>query len=60
MDYPNLWAYTRELYQWPGVAETVGMQHIVRHYYYSHDTINPHRIIPINPEINWQEPHARG
>lgn len=60
MDYPNLWAYTRELYQWPGVAETVGMQHIVRHYYYSHDTINPHRIIPANPEINWQEPHGRG
>ncbi|NVK16540.1 MAG: glutathione S-transferase family protein [Rhodobacteraceae bacterium] len=60
MDYPNLWAYTRELYQWPGVAETVGMQHIVRHYYYSHDTINPHRIIPANPEISWQEPHGRG
>ncbi|KIC12440.1 glutathionyl-hydroquinone reductase YqjG [Leisingera sp. ANG-M1] len=60
VDYPNLWAYVRELYQWPGVAETVGMQHIVRHYYYSHDTINPHRIIPINPEINWMEPHRRG
>ncbi|KIC35033.1 glutathione S-transferase family protein [Leisingera sp. ANG-M7] len=60
MDYPNLWAYTRELYQWPDVAETVGMKHIVRHYYYSHDTINPHRIIPTNPEINWQEPHGRG
>ncbi|KIC32563.1 glutathione S-transferase family protein [Leisingera sp. ANG-S5] len=60
MDYPNLWAYTRELHQWPGVAETVGMQHIVRHYYYSHDTINPHRIIPTNPDINWQEPHGRG
>ncbi|UWQ33105.1 glutathione S-transferase family protein [Leisingera sp. M527] len=59
-DYPNLWAYTRELYQWPGVAETVGMQHIVRHYYYSHDTINPHRIIPVNPDIDWQEPHRRG
>ncbi|MEX0305523.1 MAG: glutathione S-transferase family protein [Leisingera sp.] len=60
IDYPNLWAYVRELYQWPGVAETVGMQHIVRHYYYSHDTINPHRIIPINPDINWLEPHRRG
>ncbi|WP_291729430.1 glutathione S-transferase family protein [Leisingera sp. F5] len=59
-DYPNLWAYTRELYQWPGVAETVGMQHIVRHYYYSHDTINPHRIIPVNPDIDWLEPHRRG
>ncbi|WP_027257272.1 glutathione S-transferase family protein [Leisingera aquimarina] len=59
-DYSNLWAYTRELYQWPGVAETVGMQHIVRHYYYSHDTINPHRIIPVNPDIDWLEPHRRG
>ncbi|WP_027235601.1 glutathione S-transferase family protein [Leisingera caerulea] len=60
VDYPNLWAYTRELYQWPGVAETVGMDHIVRHYYYSHDTINPHRIIPVNPAIDWMEPHRRG
>lgn len=60
VDYPNLWAYTRELYQWPGVAETVGMNHIVRHYYYSHDTINPHRIIPVNPAIDWMEPHRRG
>ena len=59
-DYPNLWAYVRELYQWPGVAETVGMEHIIRHYYYSHDTINPHRIIPVNPDINWLEPHRRG
>jgi len=59
-DYPNLWAYTRELYQWPSVAETVGMQHIVRHYYYSHNTINPHRIIPVNPDIDWLEPHRRG
>lgn len=60
VDYPNLWAFTRELYQWPGVAETVGMHHIVRHYYYSHDTINPHRIIPVNPEIDWMDPHRRG
>lgn len=59
MDYPNLWAYCRELYQWPGVEETIGMKHIVRHYYYSHDTINPHRILPINPEINWHEAPGR-
>ena len=59
-DYPNLWAYTRELYQWPGVAETVNFEHIVRHYHYSHDTINPHRIIPINPTLDWREPHGRG
>jgi len=59
IDYPNLWAYTRELYQWPGVAKTVHLDHIVRHYHYSHDSINPHRIIPINPEIDWWAPHGR-
>ena len=59
IDYPNLWAYTRELYQWPGVAETVNFDHIVRHYHYSHDSINPHRIIPINPVLEWQAPHGR-
>ena len=60
VDYPNLWAYTRELYQWPGVAPTVNFDHIVRHYHYSHETINPHRIVPINPVIDWMEPHGRG
>jgi len=60
VDYPNLWAYTRELYQWPGVAETVNFDHIVRHYHYSHETINPYRIIPVNPVINWSEAHGRG
>ncbi len=60
IDYPNLWAYTRELYQWPGVAPTVNMTHIVRHYHYSHDSINPHRIIPVNPVLNYMEPHGRG
>ncbi|MEL6551017.1 MAG: glutathione S-transferase family protein [Pseudomonadota bacterium] len=60
IDYPALWAYARELYQWPGVAETVNMEHIVRHYHYSHETISPHRIIPINPEIDWWQPHGRG
>lgn len=60
IDYPNLWAYTRELYQWPGVAETVNFDHIVRHYHYSHETINPHRIIPTNPVIDWLAPHGRG
>jgi len=59
IDYPNLWAYTRELYQWPGVAGTVNMHHIVRHYHYSHDSINPHRIIPINPILDYWEPHGR-
>ena len=59
IDYPNLWAYARELYQWPGVAETVNMAHIVRHYHYSHESINPHRIIPINPILDWAAPHGR-
>jgi putative glutathione S-transferase len=59
IDYPNLWAYARELYQWPGVAGTIHFDHIVRHYHYSHETINPHRIIPINPVIDWTAPHGR-
>jgi len=60
VDYPNLWAYTRDLYQTPGVAETVGMKHIVRHYHYSHETINPYRILPVNPDLDYLEPHGRG
>ena len=60
IDFPNLWGYVRELYQWPGVAETVNFDHIVRHYHYSHDTINPNRIIPINPLIDFNAPHGRG
>lgn len=59
IDYPNLWAYTRELYQVPGVAATVNMDHIVRHYHYSHETINPNRIIPINPVLDYDTPHGR-
>jgi putative glutathione S-transferase len=59
IDYPNLWAYTRELYQWPGVAHTVNLEHIVRHYHYSHESINPHRIIPTNPVLDFTEPHGR-
>jgi len=60
VDYPNLWAYARELYQYGNVAKTTNMDHIVRHYHYSHDTINPNRIIPINPTVDWFEPHGRG
>lgn len=60
IDYPNLWAYTRELYQIEGVAETVDMDHIVRHYHRSHESVNPHRIIPINPVLDYLEPHGRG
>ena len=53
MDYPNLWAYAREIYQLPGVAETGNLDHITRHYYRSHETINPRRIVPTGPEIDW-------
>jgi len=60
VDYPNLWGYTRELYQHPGVAETVHFDHITRHYHYSHDTINPHRIVPIGPDLDFNGPHGRG
>ncbi|WP_299165163.1 glutathione S-transferase family protein [uncultured Tateyamaria sp.] len=59
VDYPHLWAYTRELFQVPGVAETVNMGHIVRHYHYSHESINPHRIVPINPVLDFDAPHGR-
>jgi putative glutathione S-transferase len=58
-EMPALWAYARELYQWPGVAETVHFDHIVRHYHYSHETINPYRIVPINPVLDWNAPHGR-
>ena len=60
VDYENLWGYLRELYQWPGVARTVNFDHIVRHYHFSHDTINPSRIIPINPQPDFDAPHGRG
>src|SRR3546814_17587123 len=59
VDYPNLWAYTRELYQVPGVAETVNMAHIKGHYYESHRTINPSGIVPAGPEIDFTAPHDR-
>lgn len=53
MDYKNLWRYTRELYNWPGVKETVNFDHIKEHYYMSHDTINPNKIVPKGPKIDW-------
>ncbi|OWU86515.1 glutathionyl-hydroquinone reductase YqjG [Oceanicola sp. 22II-s10i] len=60
VDFPNLWGYLRELYQWPGVAETVNFDHITHHYHYSHETINPYRIIPIGPNLDLTAPHGRG
>jgi len=59
VDYPNLWAYTRELYQVPGVADTVHMDHIKDHYYRSHLGINPTGVVPAGPEIDFSEPHGR-
>lgn len=53
VDYKNLWRYTRELYNWPGVAETVNFDHIKKHYYGSHDTINPNQIVPKGPILDW-------
>ena len=58
-DYPNLWNYTRELYQVPGVAATCNLEHIKRHYYESHETVNPSRIVPKGPDIDFSAPHDR-
>lgn len=59
IDYPNLWAYTRDLYQLPGIAETVYMDHIKYHYYGSHGSINPTGIVPKGPDIDFNQPHER-
>ena len=58
-DYPNLWGYARELYQWPSVAETVDLAQIKRHYYSSHPSINPTRIVPKGPQIDFTALHDR-
>lgn len=60
IDYPNLWAYTRELYQIPGISETVNMDHIKYHYFASHQSINPNGIVPKGPIIDYWQPHGRG
>jgi glutathionyl-hydroquinone reductase len=59
-DYPNLWGYLKDLYQRPGVAETVDMEHIQNHYYGSHESINPTRIVPKGPILDFTEAHDRG
>ncbi|MEZ5661043.1 MAG: glutathione S-transferase family protein [Burkholderiaceae bacterium] len=56
VDYPNLWAYTRELYQWPGVAGTCRLEHARRHYYQSHRMINPSGIVPLGPRLDLDAP----
>ena len=58
-DYPNLSGYVRDLYQHPGVAETVDMLHIKNHYYGSHGKINPTRIVPMGPDVDYTAPHDR-
>ncbi|MGD0024278.1 MAG: glutathione S-transferase C-terminal domain-containing protein, partial [Xanthobacteraceae bacterium] len=59
-DYSNLWNYLRDLYQTPGIAETVSMDHIKRHYYGSQRQVNPTGIVPIGPLIDFTRPHDRG
>ena len=58
-DYPAISGYVRDLYQHPGVVETVDFSHIKRHYYYSHDMINPTRIVPVGPALDFNRAHGR-
>ena len=60
IDYPNLWGYTRDIFQSAGVAETVNMEHIKTHYFVSHRQINPLGIIPHGPALDFESPHGRG
>ncbi|MDB9372777.1 glutathione S-transferase family protein [Nodularia sphaerocarpa] len=59
VEYPNLWNYLKELYQLPGVKETCNFDHIKRHYYRSHPNVNPTRIVPKGPVIDFDAPHNR-
>ena len=59
VDYPNLYGYLRELYQYEGIAETVNFDHIKRHYYITHKDINPTGIVPAGPELDLDSPHGR-
>ncbi|WP_135825037.1 glutathione S-transferase family protein [Halorussus ruber] len=58
-DYENLWPYLRDLYQTPGVAETVHLDHIKHHYFRSHTSLNPKQIVPKGPKLDFEEPHDR-
>ncbi|BCO19242.1 glutathione-dependent reductase [Alteromonas sp. KC3] len=58
-DYPNLFGYMKELYQHPGIAQTVNFDHIKRHYYYSHTMINPTQVVPVGPQQDLMSPHGR-
>ena len=59
VDYPNLWGYARDLYQRPGFGDTVDFDHIKRHYYMTHDKLNPTHIVPKGPIVDWMAPHTR-
>ena len=59
VDYPNLSGYLLDLYQQPGIAETVDMEHIKNHYYASHESVNPSRVVPLGPEIDFMATHSR-
>jgi putative glutathione S-transferase len=59
VDYPNLWPYARELFQHEDVRETVDFDHIKRHYYVTHEKINPTQVVPKGPAVDWLEPHGR-
>ncbi|GAC1322183.1 MAG: hypothetical protein NVSMB13_00180 [Mycobacteriales bacterium] len=59
VDYPNLWAYARDLYARPGFGDTTDVDHIKAHYYGTHPAINPTLIIPKGPAVDWSEPHDR-
>jgi glutathionyl-hydroquinone reductase len=59
VDYPNLHGYLQDLYQIPGIAETVNFEHIKRHYYMTHEEINPTRIVPLGPDLDLSAPHSR-
>ncbi|HZD90623.1 MAG TPA: glutathione S-transferase C-terminal domain-containing protein, partial [Pseudolabrys sp.] len=58
-EYPNLGNYVRDLYQVPGVAETVSLQQIKRHYYHSQRQVNPTGIVPVGPQLDFSRPHDR-
>ncbi|MEH6576503.1 MAG: glutathione S-transferase C-terminal domain-containing protein [Amphritea sp.] len=58
-DYPNLWGYLLEMMQLPAIRQTVNLEHIKLHYFYAHNFINPHRIVPKGPDIDWQQAHNR-
>jgi putative glutathione S-transferase len=60
VDYPNLFGYLKDLYQYEGISDTVNFDHIKRHYYMTHDEINPSRIVPVGPAQDLTAPHGRG